>query len=182
MGKRPFLIHLCRTKMGERKAPILAQVNDSDGPIALAIIMYNRLSNKTARSRKYGHTMNTRHEEWLKQADYDIETAEIMFHSGRHFYAVFMCHMSVEKALKSLFVKQLGEVPPKTHNLLYLLSKIEVRPEQELEKFITRLNTASIATRYPEDLARLQAVYTAEITIGMIRQSKEVLQWIKQQL
>ena len=39
-------------------------------------------------------------QEWLKQADYDINTAEIMFDNKRYFYAVFMCHLSVEKALK----------------------------------------------------------------------------------
>lgn len=105
--------------------------------------------------------MSGKHEEWLKQADYDIDTAEVMFNSGRHFYAVFMCHMSIEKALKGLYVNRLDEVPPKTHNLLYLLSKIGLRPEDELGLFITKLNTASIATRYPEDLAKLQAVYTA---------------------
>jgi HEPN domain-containing protein len=126
--------------------------------------------------------MSAKYEEWLKQADYDIDTAEVMFKNSRHFYAVFMCHLSIEKALKGLYMAQLDEVPPKTHNLLYLLSKLSVRPEQELERFVTKLNTASIATRYPEDLAKLQAVYTAEITADMIRKSKEVLQWIKQQL
>lgn len=41
-------------------------------------------------------------EEWLKQADYDMETAEIMREKGRNFYAVFMCHQALEKALKGL--------------------------------------------------------------------------------
>ena len=130
----------------------------------------------------YRYKVSNRYKEWLKQADYDMETAEVMFHSGRHFYAVFMCHLSVEKALKSLYVRRLGEVPPKTHNLLYLLGTIGLRPEQEIEKFITKLNTASIATRYPEDLAKLQAVYTAEITVDMLGKSQEVLQWVKPQL
>lgn len=126
--------------------------------------------------------MSIKHEEWLKQANYDIETAEVMLKSGRHFYAVFMCHLSIEKALKGLYINRLAVIPPKTHNLLYLLSKIDIRPEHDLGIFITKLNTASIATRYPEDLAKLQAVYTAEITADMINKSKEVLQWIKKQL
>ena len=111
-----------------------------------------------------------------------MDTADIMFKSGRYIYAVFMCHLSIEKGLKGLYVKVLDEVPPKTHNLLYLLNKIGRRPEQELEKFITRLNTASIATRYPDDLARIQAAYTAEVTREMLAKSKDVLQWIKKTL
>lgn len=108
--------------------------------------------------------MTSKHEEWLKQADYDIDTAEVMFHNGRYFYAVFMCHLAIEKALKGLYSKVLDDLPPKTHNLLYLLNKIGKRPGPELEKFITRLNTASVATRYPDDLAKIQEAFTAEIT------------------
>ncbi len=125
--------------------------------------------------------MSEKHKEWLKQADYDMDTADAMFISGRYFYAVFMCHLSIEKALKGLYYKVLDEVPPKTHNLLYLVNKIGKKPEQELEKFITKLNTASIATRYPDDLAKIQAAYTEKVTKDMITKSKDVLKWIKTQ-
>ena len=125
--------------------------------------------------------MAGRHEEWLKQADYDIATADAMFVSGRYFYAVFMCHLSIEKGLKALYSLVLAEIPPKTHNLLFLLSKISTRPEQELEKFIVKLNTASVATRYPDDLAKIQAAYNREITEEMISKSKDVLKWVKNQ-
>jgi HEPN domain-containing protein len=56
--------------------------------------------------------MTDRHKEWLKQADYDMDTAEVMFDSGRFIYAVFMCHLSLEKALKGLYTYTLKEVPP----------------------------------------------------------------------
>ena len=125
--------------------------------------------------------MSDKYKEWLKQADYDMDTADAMYISGRYFYAVFMCHLSIEKALKGLYYKILDEVPPKTHNLLYLVNKIGKKPEQKLEKFITKLNTASVATRYPDDLAKIQAAYTEEITKDMITKSKDVLKWVKTQ-
>lgn len=34
-------------------------------------------------------------EEWQRQADYDIETAQAMLDSGRYIYTVFMCHLSI---------------------------------------------------------------------------------------
>ena len=110
-----------------------------------------------------------------------MDTADAMFRSGRYFYAVFMCHLSIEKSLKGLYSKELAEVPPKTHNLLYLLKKIEKKPDQDLLKFITKLNTASVATRYPDDLAKIQAAYTEEITKEMIEKSKDVFKWVKKQ-
>jgi HEPN domain-containing protein len=94
---------------------------------------------------------------------------------------LFSCVMSIEKSLKGLYSKELAEVPPKTHNLLYLLNKIGKKPDQELLKFITKLNTASIATRYPDDLSKIQAAYTEKITKEMIEKSKDVLKWVKTQ-
>jgi HEPN domain-containing protein len=44
--------------------------------------------------------------EWFKQADYDLETAEAMFITGRYIYTVFMCHLSIEKELKGLYAKK----------------------------------------------------------------------------
>jgi len=43
--------------------------------------------------------MSEKHEEWLKQADYDMDTADAMFTSARYLYAVFMCHLSIEKCI-----------------------------------------------------------------------------------
>jgi HEPN domain-containing protein len=125
---------------------------------------------------------NNKYQEWLRQADYDMDTADAMFASGRYFYAVFMCHLSIEKALKGLIAKRLDELPPKTHNLLYLLNMLALQPAPDLERFIVRLNTASVATRYPDDLAKMQAAYTESVTKELIMKSKEVLKWVKTQL
>jgi HEPN domain-containing protein len=45
-------------------------------------------------------------EEWFRQAEYDLGTAEAMFDAGRYIYTVFMCHLSIEKALKGLYAKK----------------------------------------------------------------------------
>lgn len=60
--------------------------------------------------------MDKRAVEWLRQAEYDMDTAEFMAEGGRYFYAVFMCHLAIEKALKGLYEQNLHEIPPKTHN------------------------------------------------------------------
>ncbi|MGB9627769.1 MAG: HEPN domain-containing protein [Thermodesulfobacteriota bacterium] len=118
-------------------------------------------------------------EEWLRQADYDIETAEFMLNGGRYFYAVFMCHLSIEKALKGLYQKRLQKIPPKIHNLIYFLNKVGIKPEESIGKFIVKLNEASVVTRYPEELSKLQRDFTQEVVKNIIKNSREVLQWIK---
>jgi HEPN domain-containing protein len=62
-----------------------------------------------------------------------------------------------------------------------LLEKIGRRPQHDLEAFIIKLSTASVATRYPDDLGKILQVYTAEVALEIIAKSKEVLQWIKKQ-
>jgi len=117
--------------------------------------------------------------EWLKQADYDLDTAQFMCTGGRYFYAVFMCHLAIEKALKGLYQQKLQETPPKTHNLIYLLDRIGLRPDQDKGGVIARLNEASITTRYPDDIDGLQSNYTQEITTQILAQTEEILEWIK---
>ena len=125
--------------------------------------------------------MDKRTAEWLKQANYDLDTAEFMANGGRHFYAVFMCHLAIEKALKGLYLHHLQEAPPKTHNLVYLLNKIGLRPDADRSKVIAILNEANIATRYPDDIDRLQSRYTPEIAAQILARTKEILEWIKAQ-
>lgn len=60
--------------------------------------------------------MNGRAAEWIRQSDYDLDTARYMFSGGRYAYAVFMCHLAAEKAIKGLYEQRTEEIPPKTHN------------------------------------------------------------------
>jgi HEPN domain-containing protein len=126
--------------------------------------------------------MEKRTEEWFRQADYDMDTAEYMYQGGRYIYAVFMCHLAIEKALKGFFHETLREIPPKTHNLVFLLNKIGLKPPESLGKFIIKLSEASIPTRYPEDLAQVQQAYTQSVVQDMLVRAKEVILWIKRQL
>jgi len=120
-------------------------------------------------------------EEWLRQADYDVETAEYMFSGRRYFYAVFMCHLSIEKALKGLYQERVKETPPRVHNLVYLLNKMGMKPPELQGKFLVKLNEASVPTRYPETLELLKKEYTPSVVRDIRFKSKEALEWIKRQ-
>ncbi len=71
-----------------------------------------------------------------------------------------MCHLSIEKALKGLYAEQLNQPPLKTHNLIFLVEKIKLEMSEELYDFIFTLNGVSVQTRYPEELKKLQKVYS----------------------
>lgn len=117
-------------------------------------------------------------EEWLMQAEYDLETAKAMYASGRYFYAVFMIHLSVEKGLKGLFWKVLKEVPPKTHHLKYLVRKMNIVTDSNVEEIIFDLDDLSVPTRYPETMQKILSSYDKNKTEEMINDSTKVLTWI----
>jgi HEPN domain-containing protein len=126
--------------------------------------------------------MQKRTEEWLKQADYDLDTADYMYAGGRYHYAVFMSHLAVEKALKGLYFEMRRQFPPKSHSLQYLLNETGIKAPKAQGKFIIRLSEASIPTRYPEDLEKIKKDFTLEAVGDILMRAKEAIQWIKKQL
>jgi HEPN domain-containing protein len=126
--------------------------------------------------------MQKRSTEWLKQADYDLDTAGYMYTGGRYPYAVFMSHLAVEKALKGLYYEKRQQIPPKSHSLQYLLNEIGIKPPPSHGKFIIKLSEASIPTRYPEDLEKMKKDFTPEAVGDILMKAQEVIQWIKKQL
>lgn len=117
-------------------------------------------------------------EEWFKQADYDLGTAEAMFRSRRYIYTIFMCHLCLEKALKGLLAKR-DVIPPKSHDLVFLLERISVDiPEQHAE-FLEMLNEVSVPTRYPDELDRLLAQYPRRRTAEIMGRCREVYEWLR---
>lgn len=119
-------------------------------------------------------------DEWFKQADYDMDTAEFMFSGDRYFYSVFMCHLSIEKALKGLYIRKFKDAPPKTHNLLYLLEFIDLDLPEDMYDFVFTLNRVSVLTRYPDNLQKMLEDYNKEKTNEILGKSKELLRWLKE--
>ena len=120
-------------------------------------------------------------EEWLKQAEYDLDTAEYMYKGRRYFYAVFMAHLAVEKALKGLYQRRFERVPPRTHDLIYLAEQMDLEPPEQLYDFMIRLHKESVPTRYPEQLARMLQNYTRMRSREILDHSHTMIQWIKTQ-
>lgn len=121
-------------------------------------------------------------EEWFKQADYDLKTASAMFKAGRYIYTVFMCHLSIEKALKGLYAKNFKKEPTKTHDLSYLSVLIDLTLPEEHRKFLDSLNDLSVPTRYPDELRKILKEYKKDRTAKILKQTQRLLSWLKEML
>ncbi len=117
--------------------------------------------------------------EWLRQAEYDMETAAVLMKEKRYIYVVFMCHLAIEKALKGLFSRYFSEEPPKTHNLIHLAETLNLQLPKDLNECIFLLNRVSIPARYPSDLQSLIEMYDDKKTRPLFTAAGEVLTWLK---
>jgi HEPN domain-containing protein len=61
---------------------------------------------------------------WVEQAEEDLQTAGIMFNSGRWKYTIFMCQQTLEKSLKAIYMRKKKDFPPRIHNLFRLSEQI----------------------------------------------------------
>ncbi len=117
---------------------------------------------------------------WVALAEYDLETAVHMLETGRYLYVVFLCHLALEKMLKAHVTEATQTIPVKTHDLIYLVKKSGLEISREHLEFIGKINTASIPTRYPEDLQRAVSEYPKSVAKEYLRQTQEISQWLKQ--
>jgi HEPN domain-containing protein len=116
---------------------------------------------------------------WLHGAEYDIQTAESLLKTRRYIYVVFMCHLAVEKTLKAIIAETAAVSPPRTHNLYRLLERGSITLPEAHEAIAARLNSMSVATRYPEDVAVLSAEITRQVAQAYLTQTKELLVWLR---
>lgn len=57
---------------------------------------------------------------WIENAKSDFQTAELLIKENKILHGLFFCHLTIEKALKAHVVKVTHDVPPRSHNLLFL--------------------------------------------------------------
>lgn len=119
---------------------------------------------------------------WLASAQYDLETAEHMFGSGRYIYTVFMCHLAVEKVAKAAIEEATGKEPPRSHDLQYLLILGGLKPDDEAQGFVAELTNLSVATRYPVDFERALMDFSKERAEAVLTKTREIFTWIKRQI
>lgn len=119
---------------------------------------------------------------WIALADYDVETARHMLATERFLYVVFLCHLVLEKMLKADVAEFTQEVPIKTHDLIHLVKKSDLELPETYLDFVGKINTASIPTRYPDDLQRTLKEYPKSVAKNYLNQTVELIEWLKQHL
>ncbi|MBF0316403.1 MAG: HEPN domain-containing protein [Oligoflexia bacterium] len=118
---------------------------------------------------------------WKMGSDKDLSCASDLVNKVQHFsHALFFIHLSVEKALKYLYVKKHKKHAPLSHNLLFLAKECELAIEEESSKEISlaSINEFNLESRYLEDVEELERRASFEFCTKYLKEAEELRQWI----
>lgn len=120
---------------------------------------------------------------WTEQAEDDWSAVHALLNAKKYIQAMFFAHLVIEKICKALWIKcNESNLPPKSHNLIYLLSATRIEPTENQKEFMLNLNRFQLEGRYPEYRTKMNKICTKDFTTTMINQTNELRQWLLSQL
>jgi HEPN domain-containing protein len=116
---------------------------------------------------------------WITQADDDWTAVEILFKGRKYLHSLFFAHLVIEKICKALWIKfNEGNVPPRTHNLIQLLSTIPIELDEDKSEFMLSLNRFQLEGRYPDYLTKMHNICNESFTNSMIGETNKLRLWL----
>ena len=121
---------------------------------------------------------------WLELAHYDFDSAQVMLNGGKYIYVGFMCHQTIEKALKAYYTGYHKDIPPYIHNLIRLSELTDLLSvyDDKQRKTVLSLNPLNIEARYPIQKKELEALLTNAYCEKLIEDTEGLLEWIENKL
>ena len=121
-------------------------------------------------------------ESWINSSDKDFTTMNDLFKTKHYDWALFMGHLSLEKLLKAVYVKNIGENPPLIHDLRRIAEKANLSLTAEQQLQLDTISRFNIKARYDDYKQSFYKLCTLEFTTEWIKQINECRTWIKQTL
>lgn len=120
---------------------------------------------------------------WKTTAIDDVETVDFLLAAKKYVQALFFTHLFIEKIIKAHWVKDNVEnVPPKTHNLVYLHQNTNLNLGENDTDFLQQLNAYQIEGRYPDYLSSLHKTTQKEDAETIIIESKQLFKCLIEKL
>jgi HEPN domain-containing protein len=112
---------------------------------------------------------------WVNTAEDDWGSVELLFKGKKYLQCLFWAHLTLEKLVKALWIKNHTEnAPPRTHNLIWLLEQSNYDLGVENMNFLDDYNAFQLSSRYPDYLNRIYKVCTKEFTENQLNKVNEI--------
>ena len=122
-------------------------------------------------------------ESWISSSDKDFETMNDMYKTQHYDWALFMGHLSIEKLLKAVYLKNTEENhPPLIHDLRRIAEKSNLSLTEEQKIRLDTISRFNIRARYDDYKQSFYKLCTIEFTNEWITKINECRSWIRQML
>ena len=120
---------------------------------------------------------------WMDSSKHDLEVATSLFNSKHYDYCLYLAHLSLEKILKAVWVKNnIENNPPLAHNLVYLAEQAKVNLNDEQLKFMQLVNTFNIGIRYPDYKFKIYQMCNQGFSEKNLNKVKDMHEWLMKKL
>ena len=112
---------------------------------------------------------------WISTAAEDWLTVETLLNNKHYLQCLFWTHLVLEKLAKALWVKNNeDDIPPKVHNIVWLLEESDVDLGNDMMAFLGKFNRFQLSTRYPDYMKKMYRICTEAYTMEKMEKVKEV--------
>jgi HEPN domain-containing protein len=127
-------------------------------------------------------TAEEKYQFWLSYAQNDMNSAEVMFQSGRWFYTIFMCQQAIEKLIKGLYILYIDDNVPRLHDINSIFDrfkdKLSEHPTDDQETLFDTLSQFYLRSRYPDYTSTLASIATSDTAHSIYEKSRRAFQWL----
>ena len=117
---------------------------------------------------------------WVKQAEDDWGAAEALLAADKYVQCLFWAHLVAEKYAKALWIQHNSEnVPPKTHNIAFLISRTGINIPQDFMELMLMANRFNMEGRYPEYIQNMEITGNKDFAEENISKIKKLIVWLK---
>ena len=116
---------------------------------------------------------------WQDGSADDLDAARKLLATGKIRQAGFFLHLAIEKAVKACAVAATRDLPPRSHNLLFLAERSDLALSDDQRDFAGRVQIYCMEGRYPTELP---APPTKEAIAEDLDRATEMIQWLTNQL
>jgi len=120
---------------------------------------------------------------WINSAEKDWVSVDVLFVGKQYLHCLFWAHLTLEKLAKAHWVKNHEDnIPPKVHNIIWLLEESNVDLGDATMIFLKKLNDFQLSSRYPDYLNKIHKICNKEFTFEKLEKVKEVRQCLLEML
>ena len=120
---------------------------------------------------------------WIDSALYDWSGTDEAFHAKRYIHCLFWAHLTLEKLAKAHWVRtHQDNIPPKIHNIVWILEQSNIDLGEENMKFLEMFNRFQLSARYPDYINNMYRICTKDYTEEQLEKVKEIRQCLIEML